>query len=451
MILTQCAACAAPLGLALGKKCGRCATRYCGPACQKQHWEQGGHDRLCKPMKQAGGAEQYNANNKYSEAVTVAAEACADDTKGQTCFICTQALHWKTKEGLVRGCACRGTAGFAHVSCLAEQVKILMDEAEANNLDWKPRWERWKTCSLCEQEYHGVVRCALGWACWKTYLSRPESDWCRLDAITLLGNGLSYAGRSEDALSVREAELSTLRRLGGSEEAILVVQGNLANTYHKLGRRTEALNMYRDVYSGWLKLNGEEHRSGLIAVNNYAVSLFQIDRNEEARSLLRRTIPVARRVLGENNEITLKMRNIYAGGLYSDPDATLEDLRAAASTFEELAPTARRVFGGGHPFTEGIERDLRNARAALGAHKIRATLPVPRFKVGARVECSVEEKFLEGTVVRHHYRESDWEPGVFAPYQVKLDGQSPGLIYARWDEDDCIRAAGADSDAETIK
>ena len=26
----------------------------------------------------------------------------------------------------MRGCACRGTAGFAHVSCLAEQTKILL-------------------------------------------------------------------------------------------------------------------------------------------------------------------------------------------------------------------------------------------------------------------------------------------------------------------------------------
>ena len=73
----------------------------------------------------AGGAEQYFADKKYKEAVAVAVEACADDTKGQTCYICTQALHWKTKEGLVRGCACRGTAGFAHVSCLAEQAKLL--------------------------------------------------------------------------------------------------------------------------------------------------------------------------------------------------------------------------------------------------------------------------------------------------------------------------------------
>ena len=86
-------------------------------------------------IKRAGGAEQYHADTKYSEAVTVAAEACAEDTKGQTCYICTQALHWKTKEGLVRGCSCRGTAGFAHVSCLAEQAKILFAEAEENNLD----------------------------------------------------------------------------------------------------------------------------------------------------------------------------------------------------------------------------------------------------------------------------------------------------------------------------
>ena len=134
MILTKCAVCATDLGLSLGKKCGRCSTRYCGPECQKQHWEEGGHDTLCKPIKKAGGAEQYNANKKYAEAVAVAAEACADDTKGQTCYICTQALHWKTKEGLVRGCACRGTAGFAHVSCLAEQAKILVAEVEENNL-----------------------------------------------------------------------------------------------------------------------------------------------------------------------------------------------------------------------------------------------------------------------------------------------------------------------------
>ena len=87
----------------------------------------------------------------------------------------------------MRMCACRGTAGFAHVSCLAEQAKILVAEAEENNLDTKvkqKRWNRWDTCSLCEQRYHGVVKCALGWACWKTYLGRPEADRLRSMAMT---------------------------------------------------------------------------------------------------------------------------------------------------------------------------------------------------------------------------------------------------------------------------
>ena len=147
MLLTKCAACAVPLPHP-AKQCSRCKTCYCSPACQVQHWKEGGHDKLCKMIKKNGGAEKYHADNNYKEAAAVAAEACAADTKGQTCYICTEALHWKTKEGLVRGCSCRGTAGFAHVSCLAEQAKILFTEAEENNLDWKtknPIWRRWGT------------------------------------------------------------------------------------------------------------------------------------------------------------------------------------------------------------------------------------------------------------------------------------------------------------------
>ena len=369
MILTQCAVCATDLGLSLGKKCGRCSTRYCGPECQVQHWEEGGHDKLCKKIKKAGGAEQYNANNKYAEAVSVAAEACAEETKGQTCYICTEAVHRHTKEGLVRGCACRGTSGVAHVSCLVEQAKILIAEAEENNLGIKydARWRRWDTCSLCEQQYHGVVRCALGWACWKTYVGRPEANWARGHAMGLLGIGLSHAEHYEDALSVQQAELSMERRLGGSEDNILSVQGNLANTYEKLGRREEALRKRRDVYSGRSKLNGEEHAKTLLAANNYASSLRGLSRFKEAKTLLRRTLPAAQRVLDESHEITLRMRLNYARALYKDDGATLDDLREAVTTLEDAGRIARRVLGGAHPLTVEIERMLQFVRAELRA------------------------------------------------------------------------------------
>jgi len=375
MILTQCAVCATELGLTLGKKCGRCSTRYCGAECQKQHWEAGGHDKLCKLIKKAGGAEQYHANKKYAEAVTVAAEACAEDTKGQTCFICTQALHWKTKEGLVRGCACRGTAGFAHVSCLAEQAKILCFEAEENNLGreaFVSRFERWGTCGLCEQSYHGVVMHALGWACWKTYVGRPDGDsgvMSRMSALRYLGIGLSAGGHHADAVSVQEAELSTLRRIGSPEECILVTQGNLAIAYERNGRPEDCLRTWQDIYSRCLEFFGEEHEQSILGALNYASTLNDLERFAEARSLFGKVIPVARRVLGDSHDITLRMRSNYARALYVDPGATLDHLREAVTTLEETDLTARRVLGGAHPVTMGIESDLRNTRAALGARE----------------------------------------------------------------------------------
>ena len=56
---------------------------------------------------------------------------------------------------------------------------------------------------------------------------------------------------------------------------------------------------------------------------------------------------------------------MYAKALYQDDSATLDDLREAVTTFEDTARTARRVFGGAHPTTEGVEDKLRLAKAAL--------------------------------------------------------------------------------------
>ena len=80
-------------------------------------------------------------------------------------------------------------------------------------------------------------------------------------------------------------------------------------------------------------------------------------------------MPLARRVLGEGHQFTLSMKKIYATALCFDPGATLDDLREAVTTFEEIERTARRVLGGAHPTTMGIENDLRNARAALRARE----------------------------------------------------------------------------------
>ena len=122
-----------------------------------------------------------------------------------------------------------------------------------------------------------------------------------------------------------------------------------------------------------LKLNGEEHRETLLQANNYASLLKQLKRFEEAKSLLRKVMPVARRVFGESHEVTLKMRWIYAQTLYKDPGATLRALRKAVKTLEEIERVARRVLGGEHPLTADVGVNLRDARAALSARETPST------------------------------------------------------------------------------
>ena len=254
--------------------------------------------------KKAGGAEQYNANKKYTEAVSVAVEKCAEDTKGQTCYICTEAVHRHTGEGLVRGCACHTTEGFVHVSCLAEQAELLVAEVTADDLDLddlaalgaregaeaalkvleqhiaddersrrnsdvrQARWDRWSFCNLCGQRYHGVVQCALGWACWKTDLGRPGTCWTPIDAMTLLGLGLAAAHRHEEHLVVVEAQLAIARRAEAVEEAILNIKDNVANCYRSLGRQDEALAA--DSPRGLCQVGGtfSSTRSPLLARNS---------------------------------------------------------------------------------------------------------------------------------------------------------------------------------------
>ena len=97
------------------------------------------------------------------------------------------------------------------------------------------------------------------------------------------------------------------------------------------------------------------------SASNYANLLNEMQRFQESKALFRKTIPVARRVLGEGHRLTLKTRWVYSEALYKDDGATLDDLCEAVLTLKEIEPTARRVLGGAHPVTTGIEESLQDA------------------------------------------------------------------------------------------
>ena len=95
----------------------------------------------------------------------------------------------------------------------------------------------------------------------------------------------------------------------------------------------------------------------------------------------------------KKHEITLRLRWVLGECL-----ALGRDHREGWAMLDDTWRRAKRVFGPSHEITRGVGRSLYDA------------LPLPRFKVGARVECRMDDvKYYKGTVLRHHYSEEGWD------------------------------------------
>ena len=106
-----------------------------------------------------------------------------------------------------------------------------------------------------------------------------------------------------------------------------------------------------------------------LALRVVRARLINANRFEEAKSLLRKKIPVARRALKEDHDLMLRMRWSYARALCEADRATLDDLREGVTTLEDTTRIARRVLGSSHPLTLLYEQDLQTARELLAARQ----------------------------------------------------------------------------------
>ena len=388
-LLTRCASCAAPLESGI-KQCSRCKTRYCSESCQRDHWRNG-HKRICKTivrgansLSRSGNAEQHYASNKFNEAATAAVEACAEDLQGQTCYICTEAVNPRTG-GLVRGCSCRGTAGIAHMSCLAEQAKLAtvksqpMDQKDylRKIADWAP----WNTCPLCGQEYYGAVRCALGWGCWYTHIAtvkypRDFEDAFLARAMYQLGLALVENDKYQEALGVFDALWWCKTKLMDNETGAMV-SIYFAKCLSKLGLESNfwgpskyplsGLTIIQLVYYRIKQTFGEDHDLTMLCGLEAGTLLNEEHFVERAANYLAESYAASERVYGvrTTNALMLKLRWRYSEVTYKRHFYGHDDFRESFFiTFEGLLINQRdsaRILGHEHPTTRGLHALLKLA------------------------------------------------------------------------------------------
>ena len=219
-----------------------------------------------------------------------------------------------------------------------------------------------------------------------------------------------------------ETQLSMLQRdADASEEEILYVKSNLANSYGGLKRHEEALGLRRELYARAVALGYRADRI-LHDALDLAISLTNAGNRTEAKSFIREQLPKARRALGEEHEVVLRFRSTYAHLISVFTGVTRDDLDEAVTILAELDPMTRRIYGPAHPFSATIQSHLKHrGRGSWRSTPSPCVSPSARESIAPTSDGASMMGWEEGRVLTHHYHEDGFDPGYFVPYQVELD------------------------------
>mmetsp|Transcript_26250 Transcript_26250/g.80787 ORF Transcript_26250/g.80787 Transcript_26250/m.80787 type:complete len:119 (+) Transcript_26250:3-359(+) len=110
---------------------------------------------------------------------------------------------------------------------------------------------------------------------------------------------------------------------------------------------------------------GVSHEETIHDGSNLLVSLLLLKLWGESKTLAHQLLPAARRSMGADHDITLRLTENLAYALQDDPERTRDDLLEAETILQDVVQRRRRVFGPTHPDTPRVENTLSNVRKKL--------------------------------------------------------------------------------------
>ena len=257
------------------------------------------------------------------------------------CVICLDS----EAEPIQGGCACRGSAGLAHVEC-----RRLVAESKTSMTRVATEWWR---CATCKAHFTGETKRYLSS---QLTLRAAGSVWLRDIAMHIQISTELADGRYPAAEQSARAHLARIRAAYGDEGAeplALEAASFLAEALAGQRRDAEAADIRGAVLDASRRALGEESGQTLNAAGRLASSLSRIGRYAAAEALLRRSIETTTRVFGPADLHTLGQQHALAQNfrLQGARDEAERLLRGV------LAGT-RRVLGPEHPSTVNLVREM---------------------------------------------------------------------------------------------
>jgi tetratricopeptide (TPR) repeat protein len=151
-----------------------------------------------------------------------------------------------------------------------------------------------------------MIKQAAGMFIQALNLSQRLYGMDNINNFTIMGN----LARHYDKLNRREEAAALLRRSlrgrlnCGEQEAALLDKQDLAKIYVDLGDNSRAVQLFEEAYEGFQQVLGPEHRTTLLAINNFAGVACSAGSLERGRSLLLSVIPLLQKSLGPDDDVS---------------------------------------------------------------------------------------------------------------------------------------------------
>lgn len=346
------------------------------------------HMQRAKQYDAIGNAEKARAHFERALKYERGARRHAFGADEDSCVICLGS----DGAPIQGGCACRGSAGLAHVECR-------LREAESKDRMNRVATEWWR-CSTCKTHFTGETKRYLSRQLTLRAATRPEirdvamhqqisteladgqyaaaeqnarayltrkrarhgdEGVMTLEAASFLAQALEGQGTYEEAADIRRAVLDAKRRALGEESGqTLNASGQLASTLSRLGKYAEAEALLRQGIVITTRVFGHADLHTLAQQHALAKNLGRQGKHDEAESLLRGVLPVTTRVLGPEHPSTLNL--LYELALNRE---TQRDYDEAITLLGTVLSGRARTLGPAHPVTLHVRQKLATCEAAL--------------------------------------------------------------------------------------
>jgi len=286
-----------------------------------------------------------------------------------SCYICLeQSEDSNNNQPLLRNCACRGDAGWAHIACLAKFAASKVKELQQKQ--GQPvcsAVEFWKCCTLCKTPHQQNMAVAMAEAFVKQYEHLPDTNPIRYHSLSSLASSRCAAGDLDGALELHDRLQGMCALLTSTGVAVRDVRWQEANLSRLMAHIFLKKKQFKNAL---IHLERQQELWGpnspyVQIVQNAKDKVIERIRSEEERERDRghqkgdpaAKLMVARQKFKERRE-EIASSPILKLGCYRDLIKALDDnenYEEAMEQWDNLLAESRQSLGPDHPETQIYE------------------------------------------------------------------------------------------------